>query len=568
MSPNPNSSIKSIRCALYLRVSTERQVTPEGSLVSQEQRLRHHVESRSLPERPWEVAGVFTDEAKSGGSTDGRTQFHIMMDLVREGQLDLVMCTELARVSRSVRDFILFTDELRANHVEFIALSQSIDTTTGGQAMLNLFASLAELEREWTRARTQANMQARLERGIYNGGPRLFGYMKDKGPGGIKPDPDQAPIVRMIFEEYLNGASLRCLAKMLKGRGVLIPAYTSRRGKNRPSREWRPSHIRRLLRNRHYIAEIRRRAKMQRSRFDSGGVSATIYPMQWEPIIDRSIFDAVQNRLKEKSRGGYTPAKDRDHNYLLSGLLRCSHCNVFLTGSYGRSKKDSVKHLYYRHPNGSQLEDCPLKSYVPAAPLEQMVMDRLDQLVKNRPLMEKLTAGANTDTLQRLSDIKAQISSKEREIRGWDEKLTDMADNIGKLAKGDGAAAVSRRMSELEGYKRGARDDIQRLETELRRTEKLQVNADELAVVVARCQRMMESVPASLKQSLLKLIVSEAALSSGKFTIGIMGEQRWTALLGTALEKGTRSTLKSNTPVLLDWRAELAPRAGFEPATN
>jgi hypothetical protein len=137
-----------------------------------------------------------------------------------------------------------------------------------------------------------------------------------------------------------------------------------------------------------------------------------------------------------------------------------------------------------------------------------------------------------------------------------------MADNIGMLTKGAGAETVNRRMGELEGYRRGAQADIQRLEAELQRTEGLRVNTDELAAVIARCQGMMEGVPAPLKRDLLKLVVSEAALSPEKFTIGIMGEQRWTAILGPALAKGTRSTVKNNTPVLLDWRVELAHQRG------
>jgi hypothetical protein len=137
--------------------------------------------------------------------------------------------------------------------------------------------------------------------------------------------------------------------------------------------------------------------------------------------------------------------------------------------------------------------------------------------------MEKLTADTNKDTPQRLDDLKTQISTKERDIRGWEEKLTEMADNIGKLTKGSGAEIVSRRMGELEGYKRGAQEDIQRLEAELEQTQGLLVNTDELAAVIARCQGTMEGVPAPFKRDLLKLVVSEATLSPEKFTIGIMG---------------------------------------------
>lgn len=58
------------KIALYIRVSTEEQASnPEGSIKSQEQRLRAHVDLKNMDGIFGEVTQVYIDRAKSGKDT-------------------------------------------------------------------------------------------------------------------------------------------------------------------------------------------------------------------------------------------------------------------------------------------------------------------------------------------------------------------------------------------------------------------------------------------------------------------------------------------------------------------
>jgi site-specific DNA recombinase len=562
------------RCALYLRVSTDNQISDEGSIKSQEQRLRDVVRSRSSVQSPWEVVRVFKDEGKSGGSTEGRDEYQEMLLGVRFHKFDVIVCTEIARISRKLKDFIAFTDLLKEYDTKFIAISQAgIDTTAGpmGEMMMNLLAVLAEAEREWSRQRTSANLIARLRRGVYNGGGRMYGYIPDKKvDGGLRVHPEQATIVRFLYDEYLKGKSLRELQVILKEKGILIPEYISRRERHHAQRAWKVVHIRRVLRSPFYIAacevtfrsQIRERAKLAHKK--------EWYQMKWEPIIDRPTWDAVQKRLSEGSRGGYVPKKGRDFEYLLGQLVTCGHCGIALQGAFGRSNKKAHKHFYYRHPRGTQKEDCKLRSYVSAKRLEGMVMDRIDELARNKELMARLVDEANKDSRQHIDDLKRRISVKEAEVRKHGETRNGIIDNIAKFTENEGADAMKRRLVEIASWISGCENDLKSLRQSLAESSDATINADEMALVLALSSKLMGKVPASLKRDILKVALTSATIYPDRFEILFFGDRKWIARNLAGLERGSRmlSDSKFSTPALLDWRAEMAPRGGFEPPTN
>ena len=110
---------------------------------------------------------VFIDKA-SGKSTDNRPQLKAMLDFVREG--DIVICRDITRIARNVRDLLNIVDTLSSKGVEFRSIKENIDTTTPqGKFMLSVFGAMAELEREWILKKTREGIELAKAQGKYRG---------------------------------------------------------------------------------------------------------------------------------------------------------------------------------------------------------------------------------------------------------------------------------------------------------------------------------------------------------------------------------------------------------------
>ena len=111
------------------------------------------------------------EEQESGGKAD-RKELAAALKAARKG--DVFVVYKLDRLARSTRQLYEVTDDLSARGVEFVSLSDSIDTTTAaGKAMFGMLAVFAEFERSIIQERTQAGLQAARKRGRVGGRPTV-----------------------------------------------------------------------------------------------------------------------------------------------------------------------------------------------------------------------------------------------------------------------------------------------------------------------------------------------------------------------------------------------------------
>lgn len=123
-------------------------------------------------------------------SAKERQQLLKMLEMLREG--DTVVVYKLDRLGRSLKELVELITEFQERKVEFISLQDAIDTSTAqGRLFLNLFASLAEFERDIIRERTKAGLAAARARG------RVGGKKKGLTPEAIK----KAETAVMLYKE-------------------------------------------------------------------------------------------------------------------------------------------------------------------------------------------------------------------------------------------------------------------------------------------------------------------------------------------------------------------------------
>ena len=110
---------------------------------------------------------------KASGKDRSRPKLKQMLESVQEG--DVVIIESISRLSRSTRDFLNILDELQKKGVTLISLKENLDTQTpSGRFMINIFASIAQFEREQLLQRQKEGIASQKARGIYKGGrPRI-----------------------------------------------------------------------------------------------------------------------------------------------------------------------------------------------------------------------------------------------------------------------------------------------------------------------------------------------------------------------------------------------------------
>ena len=151
------------RVALYARVSTKNHAQdPETQLLA----LREYVQARGL-----EVFAEYVDVGISGGK-DSRPALNQLMEDARKRRFDAVLVARFDRFARSTRHLVLALEEFNALGVDFISLSESVDTSTPmGKMVYTVIAAVAELERSLIRERVIMGLQRAKAQGKRIGRP-------------------------------------------------------------------------------------------------------------------------------------------------------------------------------------------------------------------------------------------------------------------------------------------------------------------------------------------------------------------------------------------------------------
>ena len=302
-----------MKTAIYVRVSTMNQVDKD-SLSTQEARLKAYCEAHDLPDYE-----VYRDAGFSAKDTN-RPALKKLFKEIKKGKVKTVLVTKLDRITRSLRDLVSLVDFFSENSVDFISITQNVDSSGPfGRFMRDLLGLIAQLEREVTAERVSEDMHYRATQGRWNGGVIPFGYTtqqrinKELVNSGVDEysaiskaaqicpeakklyiDKSEAKILKEIFKKYIETRSLRATTHHLNSKGI----------KTRNNTTWAAASVRRVITNPTYIGKVW--YGKRKTNPTSGKLEATnqdtwkINEGEHEAIISEEIFDEANNILAEK----------------------------------------------------------------------------------------------------------------------------------------------------------------------------------------------------------------------------------------------------------------------------
>ncbi len=320
-----------------MRVSTEDQAeNPEGSIRNQEERLKDYIKMKSYDGDFGDLIETYCDPGISAKDMN-RPAFQRMMKDIEHKKINLVMVTELSRLTRSTKDFAEINDFLKAHDCKFLSLRDNFDSTTAAGEMIMLtIANFAQFERRQLGERIANAFQARSKRGLWNGGALPLGYeVNPDKPGHLKIIPFESEIVQKVFESFLKNETLSSTGRALNAAGVVMPRKI-RKGPKFRHPHFTIENVYRLLTNKAYVG-VRVYKVKDEIRFAKAC---------WEPIIDESVFARVQKILSVDAKHRKPPSPQR-YPYLLSGVLYCKTCGDRLCGKSAHGRAGKI--AYYEH---------------------------------------------------------------------------------------------------------------------------------------------------------------------------------------------------------------------------
>ena len=283
-----------LRVAAYCRVSTD----SEEQLGSLENQMKFYT-NYICKQINWTLADIYSDNT-SGVRLKKRTGYQQMIKDCKHGRIDLILTKSISRFGRDTLITIKDIRRLKKMNIGVYFEVGGFNMTTS-DSIIDQYATLAQAESQSHSENVKFGMRRRMESGrtLLNH-MQFLGYTKGED-GELKIVPEEAEIVRKIFQLYVQGNGVRKIKRYLEEHGIKTVT-----GKT----EWSTSTIDRILSNEKYMGQVLMQktytpdfltGKQVRNK---GELTMYLIENAHEPIIDKDTFEKVQRmkgRIKEQN---------------------------------------------------------------------------------------------------------------------------------------------------------------------------------------------------------------------------------------------------------------------------
>ena len=428
---------KKEKCYLYIRVSTAMQV--EGySLDAQKDRLVKFAEFQGM-----EIVREYCDAGKSGKSITGRPEFQQMLQDVADGRdgVSYILVFKLSRFGRNAADVLNSLQYIQDYGVNLICVEDGIDSSKdSGKLTITVLSAVAEIERENILVQTMEGRRQKAREGKWNGGQAPFGYWLDSKNSTLIVNPEEAEIVRLIFEKFVHtdlGAD--SISKYLNQHG-----YSKKKLREQEVSHFTRSTVLKILDNPVYAGKIaygkNATEKVKGTRDQYRRVKQDEYLLAdglHEAIIDPETWEAA--KAKRRVTGvKWNKTHSLDHEHILSGILKCPVCGSGMAGTVRRRKNKKTGEykddFYYRCQHRRKIDEDHFCGFKPSLNQDEL-NEKVVQIIRDMVAMEKFRDFIQSKLQEKvdvssLEEEREQVKGKLQQVMGAKKKLVLMLDKL------------------------------------------------------------------------------------------------------------------------------------------
>ena len=371
------------------------------------------------------IVHEYADHARSGfKDVSARTAFQSMISAAETGSYDTIIAWKVDRFGRNREDSAIYKGKLRRFGVRVLYAMEPIPDGSAGVLLEGMLEATAEWYSRQLSENVTRGMTDNAYKCLYNG-TRILGYTRGSD-GRYALQPDEAAVVRQIFDLYRSGWSAARICRELNARGL----RTSR------GKKFAPEGLMRIITNERYTGV-----------YIWGSIRV---PDGMPAIIERSTWEEAQRMKGKTARHVEQGAVD----YLLTGRAFCGHCNAAMIGDSGTSK-NGTRHYYYSCQAHKARKGCDKKS-VSKEYLEGVVVDYILDYVLSDEQIEKTADAVMALQAEELKHSPLAAMESERS-----EILKKIQNINNAIAAGIWNASTSAMLKELEDQAEDLRTSIE-----------------------------------------------------------------------------------------------------------
>lgn len=374
--------------AAYVRLSTAEQAEVQhGSLENQIHSAYEEAKRRSHESRTnFKITSVFIESPSSGTRRD-RKEFIRLQQHIAQGSCKFIATKEVSRLARNVGIWEEFINLCESKSCRLLIPGLPSDSSPMAYTFLRLLAVISQSEVEQTKYRIKTSVRISMKQGKFNSTHLTLGLdQKDNLVGIYEKNSAESKTVNFIFESYLE----------LKSLGLVLDRLSEHKITNKNGKSFKRHALQNLLSNRKLISEwpIYENDKI-----------VSIVKLGHEPVIERELFDRVQDTLTSSKRNRVKNAK---RCYPLSTLLKIANePDSMFRGSSGTGRKGDTFYYYRNEMN---------KVCLPCEDLEKITLDILVAITKNDPEIIKAVQKYKGDQLDQKTVLERARKSTQSEL--------------------------------------------------------------------------------------------------------------------------------------------------------
>lgn len=436
------------RVAVYIRLSKDDGNDESLSVINQKKIIQEYLEK--FFEDEYTIVDVYADDGISGTTDNSRTSFLRMIDDVKLGLVNCIICKTLARTFRNYADQGYYLEEFFPLYkTRFICLgSPAFDTYKNPESITDgMDVPITGLMNDRYAARTSNDVRRtfnmKRRNGEFIGAFAPYGYKKDpENKNALIIDEEAAEVIRNIYNWYVEeGMSKIGIAKRLTELGIFTPMdYKHSKGLNikipqqsKNDGMWSVSTICTILKNRMYVGDM----VQGKQRIISYKVHKSISTPEdeWfiventhEAIISHELFEKAQSLSKRDTR----TAPKKNKVYLFSGFLRCIDCGRSMTKKTIHKKlADGTKKTYVYYvcsTNSFKSRSVCTRHKISLEDLSEAVLKSIQIQISLIEDMENIVEKINKQPAisNKSKHIEKQLKDREKEL----EKMINVIDGL------------------------------------------------------------------------------------------------------------------------------------------